>query len=320
MTVRVSVVTPTYRRPAQLAACLERLVNQTLPPSEYEIIIADDEPSLRTRDCVEAFRRRQGPSLTWVPVTRTQGPAAARNAGWRRAAGEIIAFTDDDCLPDPDWLRQGLAAIAQADAVSGRTVVPLPPRPTDFQRNVAGLASADFITANCFVRRAALEAVGGFDERFTLAWREDSDLEFALLTRGFRIVRTERAVVVHPARSAPWGVCLRQQRQGMCDPLLYRKFPELYRRRIPPLPRSYYFAVASLAAVGAAHLADQPTVALVSLAVWLGLTGRFIWRRLRGASLAPGHVLEMAVTSPLLPWLSIYWRLRGAWKHRVAHL
>ena len=80
--------------------------------------------------------------------------------------------------------------------------MPLPERPTDYEADASGLARAEFATANVFVKRAALALVNGFDERFTSAWREDSDLQFALLATGGRIVRAPDALVIHPVRPA----------------------------------------------------------------------------------------------------------------------
>src|SRR5262249_36180503 len=154
--------------------------------------------------------------------------------------------------PGPGWLAAG-AGLCERDpslaAVAGRVVVPLPERPTDYERDAAGLEQGEFVTANCFCRRDALEAVGGCDERFAAAWREDSDLQFTLLARGARMTKAPDAVVVHPVRQAPWGVSLRQQRKVRFDALLYRKHPDLYRRRIRPwTPWDYYATVAALAA------------------------------------------------------------------------
>ncbi len=231
--MRVSVVVPTFRRADLLRRCLEALASQDFQASDYEILIADDAVSEATRRQVEAFGRGTAARVRYLSVTETHGPAAARNVGWRESTGEIIAFTDDDCVPDPRWLTEGLAAFREGvAAVSGKLIVPLPEAPTDYERNEAGLERAEFVTANCFVRRETMEAVGGFDERFQAAWREDSDLHFALLRRGDRIVKAPAAVVVHPVRPAPWGVSLKQQRKSLFNALLFKKYPELYRQRI----------------------------------------------------------------------------------------
>jgi GT2 family glycosyltransferase len=262
------------------------------------------------------------PSVRYVRVTGAHGPAAARNAGWRAAGGAIIAFTDDDCIPDPGWLRAGLAAFEDAVvAVSGRIVVPLPSRPTDYERNVAWLANAEFATANCFCRRDTLEAIGGFDERFTAAWREDSDLHLTLLERACPIVHAPTAIVTHPVRSGGWGVSIKQQRKSSFNALLYKKHPQLYRLHIQSAPPWHYYGIVGALLGGLASLAQRRRWLGIGCAlVWALLTGRFCAQRLRGTSRTPSHLAEMIVTSALIPPLAIFWRLRGALRYRVIFL
>lgn len=322
--MRISVVVPTYRRPDLLDRCLSALVAQDFDAPSFEVIVADDAASDETERQVQSWADRMAAPVRYVPVTATRGPAGARNAGWRSARGEIIAFTDDDTIPDPGWLTAGLSAFAtdpEIDAATGRVLVPLPEHPTDYQRNEAGLEGAQFVTANCFVRRAALEAIGGFDERFTAAWREDSDLHFNLLRTGRRIVAAPGAVVVHPVRPAPWGISLRQQQKSLFDALLYKKHPQLYRIRIRASPPwNYYGAVAAMAATVAGAAAGSLLLAAAGGGAWLLLTGRFCAGRLRQTSRAPRHVAEMIVTSALIPPLSVFWRLYGALRFRVLYL
>jgi glycosyltransferase involved in cell wall biosynthesis len=303
-----------------LARCLAALRRQDFAASAFEVIVADNAADPGTRAVIEQ-EAAQGLPYRYVAAAGGPGPAFARNAGWRAARGEVVAFTDDDTVPDPGWLRAGVAALASADAAWGRIRVPLPQPPTDYQRNEAGLETADFATANAFCRRAALAAVGGFDERFTAAWREDADLFFTLLEKGFRLVHVPEAVVVHPVRPGPWGVSLRQQRKSQFNALLYKKHPALYRRRIQPRPPwQYYGAAAGLLAAATGTAAGLTGVALGGAGLWLVLTGRFCARRLRGTSHAASHVAEMMVTSAVVPLLSVYWRLRGAVRFRVFFL
>ncbi len=321
----VSVVVPTCKRRDLLARCLEALLAQDLEPSRYEVIVADDEASARTCDLVSAFAPRacaRGVRIRYVAVKETQGPAAARNRGWRMAEGGIIAFTDDDCIPESGWLSAGVAAFAAgADGVAGRVVMPLPDKPTDYERNAGGLEKAEFVTANCFYRKSALERVGGFDEQFREAWREDSDLFFTLLEQGARLEFCREAVVRHPVRPGPWGISLQQQRKSMYNALLYKKHPQLYRRRLPsPFRWSYYAGVSTLiAGLGGAAQRNIP-LAAAGLLGWALLTAEFCARRLRHTSRRPAHIAEMVVTSALIPALSVYWRLRGALRFRVLFL
>ena len=338
-----SVVIPTYRRPDLLDRCLAALAAQDYPPARYEIIVVDDAASDETERQVTHWAAQSPTPSRYRAMTdpRRHGPAAARNQGWRAARGAIIAFTDDDCIPEPGWLRAGVAALCEPWTLDckqqdtrlpavhglalaggwGRTVVPLPPDPTDYERDAAGLERAEAITANAFYRRDALAAVGGFDERFRAAWREDSDLYFTLLERGARVEPIPAAVVVHPVRRARWGACLQQQRKSLYNALLYKKHPRLYRERIQAAPPGGYYATVAAALVAATGLAcGRRGRSAAAIACWAWLTGRFCARRLAGTRRTPDHVAEMVATSALIPFLSVYWRLRGALKFRAAFL
>ncbi|HEX5418395.1 MAG TPA: glycosyltransferase, partial [Gammaproteobacteria bacterium] len=213
----ISVVVPTYRRAELLDRCLAALAKQHLPGSAFEIIVVHDGPSARTQRVAAHWRRQLGPSGPAIRYRspRHLGPAAARNAGWRIARAEIVAFTDDDTEPDPQWLSRALEGFCDVGvgAAWGRIVMPLSGEPTDYELDAAGLTRAEFATANCFCRTTALRAIGGFDERFEIAWREDSDLFFRLLEHGARVVHLTDAAVLHPIRRAPWGVSISQQKK-----------------------------------------------------------------------------------------------------------
>lgn len=315
---RVGVVVPTCRRPALLARCLEALAAQQDVAPPLEVVVADDRPAAATEQVVRQWEGSREILPRYVPVTGAHGPAAARNLGWQTCQAPWIGFTDDDCVPNRRWVSEGMRALAGgADAVWGRVIVPLPPRPTDFQRDAARLQEAGFVTANCFCRRGVLRAVGGFDERFTTAWREDSDLYFSLLERGYRVMHAPRAVVQHPVRPAPWGVSLRQQRKAMFNALLFKKHPRLYRRHLRRTPWHYYAHAGGLALAGLAGVSGSAGLLAAGLSLWAATTAGFCAQRLRGASRSPRHLAEMAITSALVPTLSVYWNLRGAVRWRV---
>lgn len=321
----VSVVIPTYRRPQLLARCLAAVCRQTLAPDRYEVLVADDGPDTTVERVVAHFRDTAGATAVhYLPIRRTQGPAAARNAAWRQARAPLIAFTDDDTVPDSDWLEVGCAAliaVPHASAAAGCIDVPLPLYPTDYERDASGLAHAEFATANCFVRRTALDAIDGFDERFTRAWREDADLMFRLRAEAGPIIHAPHARVLHPVRPAQWGVSVTQQSKVMFDVLLYQKSPQLYRRHIRRHPPwLYYAAVFALLALIISAATQRWPWAAVTLVLWLALTIAFACQRLRHTTRTPRHVLEMLVTSMLIPPVSLYWRLRGMWRYRTLFL
>jgi len=288
--------------------------------------VADDGPDEAVRIVVERWAAASlgAPTIRYAAVTETQGPAGARNKGWRAAAGEVIAFTDDDTVPDPAWLSEGWKAMESGvTAASGRVVVPMPEgTPTDYERDIARMEDAEFVTANCFVRRQALVAIGGFDERFTAAWREDSDLQFTLLKVQGQVVKAPDAIVKHPVRPVDdWTYGLRAHRKIMFDALLFKKHPEMYRQRIRRAPPWRYYAIIAGFALMVAGLGLRSTpLAIGGLLLWAGLTVAFLGERLKGTSRAPEHVAEMVVTSIAIPFVAVYWRLVGAWRFRVLFL
>src|SRR3954468_2232984 len=117
--MRASVVVPTFRRPDALGRCLRALLAQEFDPAGFELLVADDAASEATHRQVEDLAGSARPALRLLPLTGARHrPAAARTRGWRAARGEIIAFTDDDCIPDPRWLAEGVAALERREAAA----------------------------------------------------------------------------------------------------------------------------------------------------------------------------------------------------------
>ena len=320
--IKISVIIPTYKRPDLLRNCLLALMEQNFPQTEYEVFVVSDGPDESTEKLVNDFSSTYQ-QFFYKQTPFKNGPAAARNFGWKQANGILVAFTDDDTLPDKNWLT-GFCNAYKGEkeiAYSGQIKVPLSEPPTDYEKNTAGLETAEFVTANCCCTKTALEKIGGFDERFSMAWREDSDLEFQLMLHGIPIIHLTAAVVVHPVRPAPWGVSIKEQKKGMFNALLYKKYPELYRQKIQPSPLWSYYAM-----VGTALLAIVSTVAgitwlgLFAFAIWFFLLVFFIHKRLQHTSKKFDHVLEMIVTSIAIPFVSVYWQLYGATRYKVFFL
>lgn len=321
-TLVLSVVMPTCRRPQLLLRCLHALLAQKPIPGGVEILVVDDARSPEQKAALESYVRRSGTSISvryLTPPESAHGPAAARNAGWRAACGEIIAFTDDDTIPTPNWLREGLRAMVPGvDAAWGHVIVPLQDEPTDAERNTAGLHGAEFVTANCFIRREALSLIGGFDERFKRPWREDSDLYFMLLEAGCRVVSAPKAIVIHPARLAPPGTSIKQHRNLLFEALLFKKHPRLYREKISAAPPLAYYLTVGAAFLALAGLAGgQPAFAASAAMVWLILTIHLAVRRLRGTSRSLLNVADIIVSSTVIPLVAVFWRLAGAVRFRV---
>ncbi|GAA4949574.1 hypothetical protein HD597_002407 [Nonomuraea thailandensis] len=259
-----------------------------------------------------------------------RGPAAARNAGWRAADTPWVVFLDDDVVPAPGWAEavwKDLVDLPDDVAGSqGRIVVPLPAgrRPTDGERHTAGLADALWVTADMAYRRAALEAAGGFDERFPRAYREDADLALRVTRAGHRLVRGER-VTEHPVRADGFWASVRFQRGNADDALMRRLHGPSWRAGIGGgrgrLRLHALTTAAGLAAVllGTAAVAARPGARVAAWgagAAWAALTVDFAWRRIAPGPRTPQEVLRMAVTSVLIPPVACAHRIRGEWRVR----
>lgn len=325
MSVDVSIVIPTYRRPALLKRCLATLTIQDFPRQQYEIIVVSDGPDEVTGQLVERMNNdcRQRPEIIFDFLPKRKGPAAVRNRGWHIARGELIAFTDDDCIPNIFWIsalwdsyhRQGMVALR------GRVIVPKPTHPTDYEQNVSHLETASFVTANCSCTRQALKKVHGFDERFSVAWREDSDLEFKLLRHHIPVRYVKEASIIHPVRNTCWGISLKEQRKSMYNALLYKKHPALYRKSIQRHPPwIYYGIIFSFLWFWTGLLMGTFWFTVPAFLSWLVLQNRFILKRLSGNSKRIDHVAEMIVTSLFIPFLSVFWRIYGGVKFNVFFL
>jgi HAD superfamily hydrolase (TIGR01662 family) len=314
--VTYSVVVPTIGRPS-LRVLIEALTTGD-GPAPAEIIVVDD----RVRPHAAVYPR------PGIRVLRSggRGPAAARNAGWRAATAEWVVFLDDDVVPAPGWRSQVAADLAGLPAEvagsQGTVEVPLPTgrRPTDWERNTAGLAGASWITADMAYRRSALAETGGFDERFRRAYREDADLALRVAAAGHRLVRGARRVT-HPVRPAGFWASVRAQAGNADDVLMRRLHGPGWRDRAGEHRGRFPWHVATTAA-GLTALAARPSSPLLSrcaAAVWAGLTARFAMTRIVPGPRTPDEITRMIVTSVVIPPVAVAHRGRGLLAHRGPH-
>jgi GT2 family glycosyltransferase len=204
-TVDVSVVVPSHGRTQRLRWLLNALEDQTLA-ERWEVVVAHDYDPQTARHVFDCPLARAG-RVRDVPVIAAGGTPAPRkrNEGWRAARGELVAFTDDDCRPDPRWLERLVAAAraAPGQVVQGTTR----PDPLEAQNFGGPHARSLWIdpvnpyleTCNILYPRALLEQLGGFDERAITG--EDCDLAVRARQLGRTIVAAPDAVVFHAVES-----------------------------------------------------------------------------------------------------------------------
>lgn len=160
---RVSVVVSTYQRAADLPGLVDALERQTYPLDEIEVVIVDNGSTDETQEVLGRLVGTAAFGMRAIRLGVNEGSSGGRNAGWRAASGEVVAFTDDDCLPEPDWLKAGLEAMDEGVVlVQGRTI---PQRKVRALERSAGSPRPDglYPTCNVFYDRQTLEATGGFD-------------------------------------------------------------------------------------------------------------------------------------------------------------
>ncbi len=199
---RVSVIIPVYRDWQSLQACLDALRTQTLATGEFEVLIVDNDES------------SPGPVPQLPNSLYIHAPEgfsyAARNAGIRQAKAPVLAFTDADCVPDPEWLEQGLQAlrVESADILGGHIEMYSVEGSWAGRYDLCfGLDQEEFLrsfnavtTANLFVKREVVECLEGFNA--ALQSGGDFDFCYRASAQGYRIGYSDLAKIKHHTRDS----------------------------------------------------------------------------------------------------------------------
>jgi glycosyltransferase involved in cell wall biosynthesis len=206
----ISVVVPTFERPGSLHQCLRALAGQTLDPSRFEVIVSDDGSPVPVTESLRATLNELASRIA-IRVLRQAngGPAAARNEGAAVAAGEFLAFTDDDCRPTPDWLERLLVRFeANPHSLLGGALRTTPGADPYARANQAIM---DFVyfdqdrqpglrlfsTSNLSIAAGGFRRIGGFSTGFREAAGEDYDFCARWFASGGHTVYAPEAVVMH---------------------------------------------------------------------------------------------------------------------------
>ncbi len=309
-----SIIIPTARQPALLLRCLDALGRQTLPRHQFELIVVDDANTPETAAAVDLFTRQiarsGGPlEVRYLAQPVERGFAAARNRGWRAARGKVVAFTDDDCIPQANWLLAVLPSFERGAQVMMGQMHFTDDTLTSRKKNLHW-QSSELISANCFCRKTALDRVGGFDEVSGLTWREDQDLQFKFISLGIPITKCPEAVVVHPTSDPSGHAPLTNERRRRYNGLLYKRYPGLFGQRIE-VDRThlleYYVSVLGVVLGVLGMLTGNTILAVAGFGVWVLISAGLVRQQIanRGHAGWPQAVL-MALSTP---FLAVYWRL-----------
>jgi glycosyltransferase involved in cell wall biosynthesis len=196
----VSLVVPAFNAQETIGDCLDSLLAQTYPNQAFELIVVDNDSTDETGAVLRAYQ-----SEIRILHERRRGAAAARNTGIANARGEVVAFTDADCVADKDWLRNIVEPLADRSIgiVGGEILAANPSnavarfgtRINDNRKSIEVFRPPYVITMNCCARLAVLKHLNSFDARFRRA--QDVELSYRALQAGYRLVFRPEAIVYH---------------------------------------------------------------------------------------------------------------------------
>lgn len=296
MSLPYSVIVPAYQEADVIGECVRAVADQTIPRSDYEIIVVDDASTDATIDAA----REAGADR----VLRIEhgGPAAARNAGLAVAQGDLILFTDADCAPPREWMARMAAPFSDADVVGTKGSYRTRQRSLiarlvqlEFEiryERMAVLPKIDFIDtyAACY-RGALLAAEGGFNTDYVAA--EDVDLSFRLAQKGYDMVFVPDAWVWHIHPDSLTSYLRRKGRFGYWRALLYMRYPNKIAgdTHTDPALKAQFLIVALMMLLGVGALFWWPLwiAVIILLGAFLVTTLRFVrwaWSRDRAVALA----------------------------------
>ncbi len=235
----VSVVVAAYDAAEVIGDCLRSLAALAYPKDRLEVIVVDND----SRDDTAAMVRGFGPAVVLASETR-RGAAAARNRGIAVARGDVVAFTDADCVVDRDWLaelvtglRDPAVGIAGGRIRARRPCTRIAALGEDLHDHRRAIESTPpyAITMNWASPKRVLDEAGRFDESFLRC--QDVDLAFRIVQAGYRLAYVDRAVVHHRNRATLLAL-LREARLHGRGAVAVRRAHAAYLSRFPP-PQSY---------------------------------------------------------------------------------
>lgn len=228
---KISIIIPAYQAADIIGKCVAALQHQSLPRELYEVLVIDDASTDTTAEVAQAAGADR------VLTIAHQGPSGARNAGIAVACGEIVLFTDADCVPSPEWVERMVAPFSSSEVMGAKGSYRTQQRALiarlvqlEFEiryTRMALLKRIDFVdTYAAAYRRTLLQQCGGFDTAFPVPSAEDVELSFRLARQGNHFVFVPDAWVWHRHPRCLRHYLLRKGRYGYWRALLYLRYPD----------------------------------------------------------------------------------------------
>lgn len=233
----VSVIIPVYNGAGTIGKCLDALLAQDFPSSDFEILVVDDGSTDATVEILKSYAQRS-PRIRFLRQSN-QGPAMARNVGAMHARGRVLLFTDADCEPLPDWVKEMNRPLCGPDGTVAGVKGAYRTRQTGFAPRFAQLEFEaryrrllrseyiDFVdTYSAGFLREAFLGLGGFDTSFPKANNEDVEFSYRMVSRGYKMVFNPAAIVYHQHPRTLYKYLSTKFGRAYWRMVVYRKFPE----------------------------------------------------------------------------------------------
>ena len=226
---KISIIVPVYNGEATVRTCVEALLGLDYPRDRFEVLVVDNKSIDGTRRIVEGY------PVTLLQEAAVQSSYAARNLGIAHASGDVLAFTDADCVPERGWLRAIVAAIEPSDVggVAGAIEAFRADSAVEkYQARRAIRADRAYKhkvlpfaqTANAAYKREVFEKIGLFDP--TLIYGGDLDFSWRMQrTTGRRLVFEPTALVRHRHRTTWRGLMALYEKNAIANCLLSGRYP-----------------------------------------------------------------------------------------------
>ena len=225
----VSVVIPTYNRKEMLEECLESLFNQNYPKDKYEIIVVNDGSDDGTTEVLEEYEERAPCEFKWFSQENKGAPDAI-NLAITNSKGEIICFTDDDCVADRNWIRNLIKGYEDGSVggVGGRIIAYRLKNLIEKYSEERGFLKPKnvnqlfFPTANVSYRKDVLDTIGQIDRTLKISY--DVDIGLRIILAGYKIRYSSDAIVYHNHRSSFKSLIKQVYGYGVGQAMLHKKY------------------------------------------------------------------------------------------------
>ena len=223
----VSVVLATHNRKELLKECLKSLFNQTYPKERYEIIVVNDGSTDGTEEVLKKYAKK-APCIFKCFSQENKGPSAARNLGIEHAKGEIICFTDDDCIADERWIENLVKEFTneKVGGVGGEIVAYNPKTSVEKYARMdqeSAIRNSFLITCNAAYRKDVLESVNGFDGNLRYGG-DDIDVGIKVKLMGYELKYAPDAIVYHKHRTTLNDLIKQRYNYGVGEAILSKKY------------------------------------------------------------------------------------------------